>query len=87
MPFDRGGKATANERKYPFIVEVPVLDVELNRMIVAFHGHRGASAPIWTHHLAKQATLFSMVLFRFRHGARLCRRVWRSVLQNNRQLI
>jgi hypothetical protein len=24
MSFDRGGKALANERKYPFIVEVPV---------------------------------------------------------------
>ena len=39
--FDRGGKAVANERKYPFIVEVPVatngLDVELNRQIIGFH--------------------------------------------------
>jgi hypothetical protein len=44
MAFDRGGKAVANERKYPFIVEVPVaatgLDVELNRQIVAFHKSR-----------------------------------------------
>jgi hypothetical protein len=45
MPFDRRGKALANERKYPFIVEVPVaatgLDVELNRQIVIFHkSHR-----------------------------------------------
>jgi hypothetical protein len=44
MPFDRGGKATANERKYPFIVEVPVaangLNVELNARIVAFHKSR-----------------------------------------------
>jgi hypothetical protein len=44
MPFDRGGKAVANERKYPFIVEVPVaangLDVELNGQIVAFHKSR-----------------------------------------------
>jgi hypothetical protein len=43
--FDRGGKAVANERKYPFIVEVPVatkgLDVELNRQIIGFHkSHR-----------------------------------------------
>jgi hypothetical protein len=34
MLFDRGGKAVANESKYPFIVEVPVnanrLDVKLN---------------------------------------------------------
>jgi len=41
MSFDRGGKAVANERKYPFIVEVPVaangLDVELNNQIVGFH--------------------------------------------------
>jgi hypothetical protein len=43
--FDRGGKAVANERKYPFIIEVPVatngLDVELNRQIIGFHkSHR-----------------------------------------------
>jgi hypothetical protein len=43
--FDRGGKAVANERKYPFIVEVPVatngLDVEVNRQIIGFHkSHR-----------------------------------------------
>jgi hypothetical protein len=45
---DRAGKAAANERKYPFIVEVPVaangLDVELNRQIVAFHKSRGIPA-------------------------------------------
>jgi hypothetical protein len=45
MSSDRAGKAAANERKYPFIVEVPVaangLDVELNRQIVAFHKSRG----------------------------------------------
>ena len=45
MPFDRGGKAVANERKHPFIVEMPVaangLDVELNRQIVGFHKSRG----------------------------------------------
>ena len=41
MSFDRAGKAVANERKYPFIVEVHVgangLDVELNGQIVDFH--------------------------------------------------
>ena len=45
MPIDRAGKAVANEKKYPFIVEVSVaasgLDVELNRQIVAFHKLRG----------------------------------------------
>jgi hypothetical protein len=45
MSSDRGGKAAANESKYPIIVEVSVaakgLDVELNRMIVAFHKSRG----------------------------------------------
>jgi hypothetical protein len=45
MSLDRRGKALANERKYPFIVEVPVaangLDVELNREIVNFHKSRG----------------------------------------------
>jgi hypothetical protein len=39
------GKAVANERKHPFIVEVPMaasgLDVELNGRIVAFHKSRG----------------------------------------------
>ena len=45
MSFDRAGKAVANERKYPFIVEVHVgangLDVELNGQIVDFHkSHR-----------------------------------------------
>ena len=41
MSFDRAGKTLANERKYPFIVEVPAaadeLNVELNRQIVGFH--------------------------------------------------
>jgi hypothetical protein len=45
MSFGRAGKAPANERKYPFIVEVPVaangLDVELNGQIVGFHKSRG----------------------------------------------
>ena len=45
MAFDRTGKAVANERKYPLVVEVPVaangLDLELNRQIVSFHNsHR-----------------------------------------------
>jgi hypothetical protein len=44
MSFDRGGKAAANERECPFIVEVPVaangLDVELNNQIVGFHKSR-----------------------------------------------
>ena len=38
------GKPTINERKYPFIVEVPVaakgLYIELNRQIVDFHKSR-----------------------------------------------
>jgi hypothetical protein len=41
MSLDRRSKAAANERKFPFIVEVNVaasgLDVELNRRIVDFH--------------------------------------------------
>src|SRR5262249_62294146 len=40
MSFARVGKADVNERKYPFIVEVPAaadgLNVELNRQIVGF---------------------------------------------------
>jgi hypothetical protein len=44
MSLDRAGKAVANEKKYPFIVEVPVaangLDRELNRQIVGFHKSR-----------------------------------------------
>jgi hypothetical protein len=40
----RPGKAVANERRHPFIVEVPVaangLDRELNRQIVGFHKSR-----------------------------------------------
>jgi hypothetical protein len=40
----RSGKALANEKKYPFIVEVPVagngLDRVLNRQIVVFHKSR-----------------------------------------------
>jgi hypothetical protein len=40
----RAGKALANERKYPFIVEVPVtangLDRALNLQIVDFHKSR-----------------------------------------------
>jgi hypothetical protein len=45
MSFDRAGKGLANERKFPFIVEVPVatkgLKVELSRQIVDFHKSRG----------------------------------------------
>jgi hypothetical protein len=45
MSIDRAGKSRANERKYPFIVEVPVAangwEVELNRQIVVFHKSRG----------------------------------------------
>ena len=40
-------------------------------------------AAIWTHHLARRATLLSLVLFRFGYGSRLHRTVWRSVLQND----
>ena len=40
----RRGKAAANERTHPFIIEMPVaangLDVELNRQIVGFHKSR-----------------------------------------------
>jgi hypothetical protein len=39
--FDRGGKGLTNERRYPYIVEVPVtadgLDVGLSRRIINFH--------------------------------------------------
>src|SRR5215469_15635275 len=45
MSSDRAGKSLANERKYPFIVEVRVaakgLKVELSRQIVDFHKSRG----------------------------------------------
>ena len=41
MSFARAGKADVNERKYPFIVEVPAaangLNVELNSQIVGFY--------------------------------------------------
>jgi hypothetical protein len=45
MLVDRAGKAVANEKNYPFVVEVPVaangLDMGLNRQIVGFHkSHR-----------------------------------------------
>ena len=44
MSIDRTGKAFANENKYPFIVEVPVLanglEVDLNRQIIGFHKSR-----------------------------------------------
>ena len=41
MPRGGSSKATANERKYPYIAELPAsvrgLDVELNRRVVQFH--------------------------------------------------
>jgi len=82
MIFDRTGKAATNERKYPLVVEVPVAanessDCRLSQL--APH-----PAAIWTHHLAKRATLLSLVLFRFGDRSRLCRTVWRSILQNNK---
>jgi hypothetical protein len=43
----RSGKALANERKFPFIVEVSVaangLDRELNHQIIGFHKSRHVS--------------------------------------------
>ncbi len=47
MSFERRGKALATEKRYSFIIELPVtangLDVELNRQIVGFHKARGIS--------------------------------------------
>jgi len=43
-------------------------------------------AAIWTYRTPRRANLLPLVLFRFGDGARLCRTVWRSVLQNNRHL-
>jgi hypothetical protein len=44
-PNDRSGKALANERKYPYIVELTVarepLDLALSRRIMEFHKLRG----------------------------------------------
>ena len=89
MAFDKAGKAVANESKYPFIIELPLaasgLDIALHGGIIAFH--RSRPAAIWTHHLAKQTTLLSVVLFRSGDGACLCRTVWRRVLQNDWRLI
>jgi hypothetical protein len=45
MSLGRAGKAFANKKKYPFIVEVPAaaigLDRQLNRQILGFHKSRG----------------------------------------------
>ena len=64
MSFDRAGKTLANERKYPFIVEVPVaahgLDVELNRQIIDFHKlprHIGRAIRRGLRNAARQALL------------------------------
>jgi hypothetical protein len=42
--FDRSGKARANEREYPYVVELPVplngLDVQLSGQITTFHKSR-----------------------------------------------
>jgi hypothetical protein len=85
MSFARAGKTAANEAKYPFVVEVPVdangLNVELNRQIVGFHK--------WHHttlRFGRTALRDGQIYFRFGDSARLCRTVWRSVLQNNRHL-
>jgi len=91
MSFARAGKTAANEAKYPYIVEVPIaangLNVELNRQIVGFHKLHHTTLRFGRTALRDgQINLLPLVLFRFGDGARLCRTVWRSVLQNNRHL-
>jgi hypothetical protein len=89
MSFARAGKAAANEAKYPFIVEVPVaangLNGELNSQIVGFHQSHH-TPPRFGRTISRRANLLPLVLFRFGDGARLCRTVWRSILQNYRHL-
>jgi hypothetical protein len=90
MSFARAGKTAANEAKYPFIVEVPVaangLNVEFEQSNCRFSQVVPRHAAIWTHCTPRRANLLPLVLFRFGDGARLCRTVWRSILQNNRHL-
>ena len=50
MPrLDTRGKGAANERAYPYVVEVTVprarLDVELNRRVIEFHKSRHIEPP------------------------------------------
>jgi ribosomal protein S27E len=85
----RSGKAVGNERKYPFIVEVPVaadgLDRELNRQIIGFHKSRRIE-PGFGRTAFRDGQTYYRWCFSDGDGACLCRTVWRSVLQSNRLL-
>jgi hypothetical protein len=90
MSFARAGKTAANEAKYPFIVEVPIaangVECRIEPSSCRFSQIAPHHAAIRTYCTPRRANLLPMVLFRFGDGARLCRTVWRSVLQNNRYL-
>jgi hypothetical protein len=86
MSFARAGKTAANEAKYPFIVEVPVaangLNVELNGQIVGFHkSHR--TRPRFGRTALRDGQIYYRWCFFDLATARVCRTVWRSVLQND----
>jgi hypothetical protein len=78
MAKGRPGKAVANERSHPFIIEVLVaaigLDRAVSREIVAFHTSQRVK-PMYGR------------LFQFGHSAGLSRKVWWNVLQNNWRLV
>jgi hypothetical protein len=83
MSIDRTGKAFANENKYPFIVEVPVLanglEVDLNRQIIGFHKSRRVMD---VRYFATAKVIIGGAFPIWKRLA-LCRTVWRSVLQDN----
>jgi hypothetical protein len=80
-------KPLINESRYPYVVELAIpetgLEIELNSQIVGFHKIATHSTAIRSPDYEGQSNLFSLVLFRFADGSRLCRTVWRSVPQNN----
>ena len=67
MSFARAGKADVNERKYPFIVEVPAaangLNVELVESNCQFSQVAPHPAAIWTYCTPRRANLLPLVLF------------------------
>jgi hypothetical protein len=60
-------KAVATEQKYPYIVELLVvddeLDVEVSRRMMDFHRVAKNSGAVWTENCKRRPNLFSVVFF------------------------
>src|SRR6516165_12398020 len=90
MSFARAGKTAAKRGEIPLYCRGARRREWIERRIEQSNCRFSQVAPhhaaSWTYCTPRRANLLPLVLFRFGDGARLCRTVWRSVLQNNRHL-